>query len=254
VLRSLRFDLEWRITALSLVLFPLFIWLGFWQLDRAEEKTRLAASFELRSQQAPAPLDRALLAGDPAGLAYLPVAVTGRFVEGRDLLLDNRIREGRFGYEVVSPVELASGEGLVLVNRGWVAGDPARLQLPEVPSVPGNVRLTGHLYVAPGEPYLLAEQELQGPWPKRLQALEMDKLVPALGAQLEAPLLPYPVRIDAGQPGALDVAWQIVNVSPAKHRGYAVQWFTMAAVLLLYFLLRNSNLWQVLRGRGNDGK
>ena len=253
MLGNLRFDLEWRITALSLVLFPLFIGLGFWQLERAEEKTRLAQSFEQRSQQAPTPLDRALLAADPASLGYLPVAVSGQYLEGRDLLLDNRIRGGRFGYEVVSVLELASGEGLVLVNRGWIAGDPARLNLPQVPAAPGDLRLTGHLYVAPGEPYLLGEQDLQGSWPKRLQALEMDKLAVALGEQLDAPLMPYPVRIDAGQPGALEVAWQIVNVSPAKHRGYAVQWFTMAAVLLLFFLLRSSNLWQVILGRSNDG-
>lgn len=253
MLKGLRFDLEWRITALSVTLFPLFIGLGFWQLDRAEEKARLAQSFEQRSQQAPALLDRDLLAADSADLGYLPVAVVGRFLQGRDLLLDNRIQGGRFGYEIVSPLQLASGEGLVLVNRGWIAGDPARLELPDVPAVAGDVRLTGHLYVAPGAPYLLAEQELNGPWPIRLQALEMDKLVASLGARLGAELMPYPVRIDAGQPGALDVAWQIVNVSPAKHQGYAVQWFTMAAVLLLFFLLRSSNVWQVIRQRGDDG-
>ncbi len=44
----------------------------------------------------------------------------------------------------------------------------------------------------------------------------------------------------------------MVNVSPAKHRGYAVQWFTMAVVLLIFFFLRSSNIWQLLGGRGDE--
>ena len=56
------------------------------------------------------------------------------------------------------------------------------------------------------------------------------------------------LRLAAGQPGALSVDWQVINVSREKHTGYAVQWFSMAAVLLLIFLLRSSNLWDWLRG------
>ncbi len=249
---GLRLDLEWRITALTAVLLPVLVGLGFWQLERAEEKAALAASFESRSQGAPVPVDAELLQAEPAQLAYLPVVASGQFVAGRHLLLDNRIRDGRFGYEVVSLLRLDNGAGVVLVNRGWLQGDPARQQLPVIPEVDGPVEILGHLYVAPGKPYLLAEQPLDGPWPRQLQALEMDKLAPALAAELAESVAPYPVRIDAGQQGALAVDWQIVNVSPAKHRGYAVQWFTMAAVLLIFFCLRSSNLWQVLRGRATE--
>lgn len=249
---GLRLDLEWRITALTAVLLPLLIGLGFWQLERAGEKAALAAAFDARSRAAPVPVDQALWRKPPEELAYLPVFASGRFVPGRHLLLDNRIREGRFGYEVVSLLELDNGSGKVLVNRGWLQGDASRLQLPVIPETTGRVEVQGHLYVAPGKPYLLAEQQLDGPWPRRLQALEMEKLAPALTSELGASVAPYPVRIDAGQPGALDVAWQVVNVSPAKHRGYAVQWFTMAAVLLIFFFLRSSNLWQWLRGRATE--
>ena len=249
---GLRLDLEWRITALTAVLFPALIGLGFWQLERAGEQAALSEAFAARARSGPAAVDQALWRRPPEALAYLPVVASGRFVPGRHLLLDNRIREGRFGYEVVSLLELDNGSGQVLVNRGWLQGDAARLQTPVIPETEGAVTVQGHVYVAPGKPYLLAEQQLDGPWPRRLQALEMDKLAPALSAELGETVAPYPVRIDAGQPGALDVAWQVVNVSPAKHRGYAVQWFTMAAVLLIFFFLRSSNLWQLLRGRGTE--
>jgi cytochrome oxidase assembly protein ShyY1 len=63
---------------------------------------------------------------------------------------------------------------------------------------------------------------------------------------------PYPVNIDAGEPGALAVNWQAVNVSPEKHRAYAVQWFTMALVLLVFFVVRSSNLWQLVKPAGRS--
>ena len=85
-------------------------------------------------------------------------------------------------------------------------------------------------------------------WPKVIQAVEMDKLRSAVAGQHSTTVFPYPVRIAAGEQGALTVNWQVVNMSPQKHQGYAVQWFAMAAVLVVFYLLRSSNLWQVTSG------
>lgn len=244
----LRFELEWRTTVFALVLVPLMTGLGFWQLQRAEEKRVLAEAFAAREVQPPAPLDD-LWQAPARELAYLPVTLRGAFVPGALLLLDNRTREGKFGYEALGVVALAGG-GYALANRGWVPGDPARRELPGVADVAGEVTLTGHLYVPPGEPYLLAEQQFGGDWPLVLQALEMDKLGPVLAQRLGGRVFPYSVRLDANAPGALAVDWQVINVSPQKHVGYAVQWFTMAAVLFLFFVFRSTNLWQLLRRRG----
>ena len=241
--QALQFDFEWRITLFTLLLFPLLLMLGFWQLDRSEEKREIAATFEQRQQQAPQDVAE-LDPGSPEALAYLPVAARGEFIAGKDFLLDNRIQNRRFGYEVLSPLRLAGSQRVVLVNRGWVAGDPARLTLPEIPAVPGELSLRGQLYVPLGEAYLLAEQALEAGWPKRLQAVDMALVASALGQEP----FPFELRLAAGQPGAMSVNWQVINVSPEKHTGYAVQWFSMAAVLLLIFLLRSSNLWDWLRG------
>lgn len=239
---SLSFHPEWRLTLLTAVMVPVMIALGFWQLQRAEEKAELSASWAARAQQAPVDLS-GLIAADASALPYRRVEVAGSYSPEKYFLLDNRTRRGRFGYEVVALFSWAGGK--VLVNRGWIAGDPARLSLPRVPTVEGEVRVIGHVYVAPGRPYLLAEQQLPAGWPKVIQALEMDKLT----AAIDGDVFPYPVRLDAGQPGALTTDWQIVNVSPEKHRGYAVQWFAMAAVLSIFYLLRSTNLWQVIAGR-----
>jgi surfeit locus 1 family protein len=242
---QLEFDFEWRITLFTLILLPMMISLGFWQLQRAEEKSALAQAFELKQRRPPAPLDT-ITAKTPGELAYLPVALSGHYRQEQYLLLDNRMHQGRFGNEVLAVFELDSGD-LVLVNRGWVAADPSRQVMPEVPGVTRvrvPVTITGHVYVSPGEPYLLADEAIQAGWPKRIQAVQMNKIEPLF----DRVLFPYPVRIDPDQAGALVVDWQVINVSPAKHHGYAVQWFTMAAALALIYLLRSTNIWRLIRG------
>lgn len=240
-----QFNPEWRITLFTGVMVTLMISLGFWQLQRAEEKTALATAFTQRQAQRPALLSE-LRDKPAASLAYIPVQLSGTFMRDEYFLLDNRISGGRFGYEVLGILQLSDGSGTVLVNRGWIAGDSSRRQLPEVPPVSGRVGLTGHVYVAPGAPFLLAEQQLEAGWPKRIQAVEMDKLQPPVMAATAGIVFPYPVRIDADGSGALLVDWKVVNVSPQKHQGYALQWFAMAAVLFAFYVLHCSNLWQLL--------
>jgi cytochrome oxidase assembly protein ShyY1 len=245
----LKFDIEWRITLCTLVMLPFMVGLGFWQLERAAEKEALGASWEARQREAPAALTQ-VWNESAEGLAYLPVRLSGEFLPDKYFLLDNRIQAGQFGYEVLAVMQITGEDRVVLVNRGWIAGDPARIKMPDVPAVRGPLATTGHVYVAPGKPYLLAEQQLDGDWPKVLQAVEMEKIKPVLVASGSTEVFPYTVRIAAGEPGALAVDWQVINVTPQKHRAYAVQWFTMAVALAVFYLLRSSNLWLLLRPSG----
>lgn len=247
----LRLDLEWRTTLLTLVLLPLLVSLGFWQLHRADEKQALAEAFAARQAAPPAPL-QSLWQAPGAELGFRLVTVTGRFDPAHYLLLDNRVRDGRFGYEVVAVLDIAGSDRSVLVNRGWVPGDPGRRTLPEIEQPTGEVTLRASIYVPPGDPYLLGEQALDGSWPLVLQALEMGKLEGALQQRLGRDFFAWSLRLADDDPSALTAGWAAVNVKPARHTGYAVQWFTMAAVLLLVFLLRSSNLWQLLRGRNQQ--
>ncbi len=245
---KLRFDHEWRMTLLTVLLLPFLLLLGFWQLQRAEEKSALAMKWDLRSNEAPADLIGLDLQA-PEELAYTPVKLTGRYLAGKYYLLDNRIHGGRFGYEVLALFDVRDTDLIVLVNRGWIAGDPARQSLPTVSEAGGEVAISGHVYVPPGKPYLLEEQTLEPGWPLRIQAVEMDRLAPVIQEATGGDVFPYSVRIDEGESGSLAVDWQIVNVSPEKHRAYAVQWYSMALALGIFYVLRSSNLWELLSGR-----
>ena len=157
---GLSIDLEWRITLFTVVMVPVMLGLGFWQLQRAEEKATLAASFEAREQQSPVALS-VLRGQSPQSLAYVPVRVSGDYLADQYFLLDNQIHNGKFGYQVLNVLRLSDSAASVLVNRGWIAGDAGRRALPDVPVIEGSVDVMGQVYVAPGKPYLLAEQQLE---------------------------------------------------------------------------------------------
>lgn len=236
---KIRFD--WRVTALALLLLPVVVSLGFWQLDRAEEKRQLQQLFAARQQAGPVPLARL----DPEqDLRYQPVSLSGRFIPGQNILLDNRIRQRRFGYEVVTPFQLADSEQIVLVNRGWIAGDQSRRTLPGIDTPGDVVKLSGDIHVPQGELLMLAEEQQTG-WPRVQQSLDVSILQQAF----TAPLFPYAVRLHSNSPGALTPSWMVVNIRPEKHTGYAVQWFAMGFTLILIALLGNTNAWAWLKSR-----
>src|SRR5918999_4210002 len=113
--------------------------LGNWQAGRAAEKQALRDALE-RSLRAP-PLE--LPATPVAADAYVlkRVAARGRFVDQHTVYLDNKLRRGRAGYEVVTPLRL---DGMhVLVNRGWVPAGATRDALPEIRALGGEVRIEG---------------------------------------------------------------------------------------------------------------
>lgn len=244
-------DVEWRTAAMTLLLLPLLLALGLWQLDREAEKRELAERFAER--QARPAVDLAGIDRRREDLAYLPVILRGHFVPGQYLLQDNRIQRGQFGYEIIALFRLDGDAGYALVNRGWTAGDAARRTLPDVTLPSGDTALRGQIYIPPDPPYLLAAQEVPADrWPRVIQALETVPLVPELESRLGARVFPHAVRLQADDAAALSIDWKVVNLSPQTHRGYAVQWFSMAAVLLLFFVFRSSNLWDVLRRRARQ--
>lgn len=226
-----RWQFNWKISAFFVLFFPLMIGLGFWQLDREAQKQQMLEQQTRQQQQEPAPMDRIdWQAGD--ALSFLPVTARGSYHNERSFLLDNRLRDSRVGYEVLTPLQ--TGEGTLLVNRGWIPLGESRQQLPDIPEVRGEQSVTGHLHVPEGRTLVLGDQAdpLGDRWPRRIQRVDLPRLGELSGQEL----LPYVLRLDAGAPGALVTDWSAEPIRPETHRGYAVQWFAMAAALLILFL------------------
>ena len=244
---SLSWYPDWRTSLFAGLLVPALLSLGFWQLQRAQEKEQLEAVWVERQQGLPQALPPATTA--PELLAHQRVVLEGEFIAERTFLLDNRMRGSRYGNDVLTPLRLADSGELVLINRGWVVGDPARRTLPLFETPAGVQQVLGSVYVPPGVAYTLGAETTTGAWPRQLQAVDLA----AIEAMLGESVFPYSVRLDSDSTAALDANWPGLNSSPQKHRAYAWQWFSMGLVLAVLYLMRSSNLLAWLRqGRAHD--
>ena len=132
-----------KLLVLSLCLFPLLVVLGFWQLDRADEKQRILDQYNTNQQAPPAMVSD--LMGD-SNLQYRSAWLVGELDSQRRLILDNRVKNGRPGYEILEALSIVGLGQKVLVNRGWVPASLDRNQLPEIPPLLGSNQLRGALY------------------------------------------------------------------------------------------------------------
>ena len=208
-------------------LLPLLIGLGFWQLQRAEEKRVLLAEQAMRSQ-APA-VDLVELRGEGAP-AFRRVRLVGAFDAEHSLLLDNRQRGGRVGVELLQPfLDRASGRW-VLVNRGWLPW-PQRSTPPTFDTPAGELQLRATVYRPAGQAFLLGDGAPGQGWPRLVNAVD----APALWHELGREGLAEELRLEPG-PASYVGNWPLVASGPEKHLGYAVQWFALAATLLGMYL------------------
>jgi surfeit locus 1 family protein len=240
--------LQWKInaplTVFTALFLALFLALGNWQLQRAEQKR--AAITALESSGDSAPVELSQLNGAPM---YARVTALGHFDNAHSFLLDNRISQGRFGYEIITPFRARGVDKTVLVNRGWIEGDPSRLQRPVIAAIEGDVKISGTVYRDTTRIHFVATTS-ESVWPQLIQNLQID----ALQTQLGAELIPFVIRLDQNSPGAYRAEWPMFNIGfgPERHIAYAVTWFAMALTLTMMWLLLSSNLWQLIRSKRTD--
>lgn len=228
----LNFRPGWLLTLFVAVFFPVFVSLGVWQLNRAEQKAQLQASIDAGRQV------ELLPAGAPAQL-YQHYQLSGR-LDGQHLwLLDNRTHQGQAGYEIWVP--LVSGDGWYLASAGWVAGGASRQQLP-VPELPNTERP----WLAQARPLsqtvVLADTPTEVHWPQVIQSLDPSIMAQQLGWSEPLGLL----QLSPGQTGVGPVVWTPIVMTVERHRGYAMQWFGMAVALLLMYLYAGRRLAKTL--------
>ncbi len=144
-------------------------------------------------------------------------------------MLDNKLRQGRPGYEVVTPLRLAGSDVHVLVNRGWVQAPPTRDVLPEVRTPAGEVRIEGvaleHL------PRLLnVDPNEKG---RVRQSLQLPAFAMETGLRLEPRIIEQHSPTDDG----LLREWPRPGLGVEKNESYALQWYSFAALAVILALV-----------------
>ncbi|MDC8759790.1 SURF1 family protein [Janthinobacterium fluminis] len=216
----------------TVLLVALGVSLGQWQDRRAAQKVAQEARLAAGNAAAPLPLGPQPVV--PADVEFRRVAVTGQFVPGWALYLDNRPYQGRAGFYLLMPFRIAGSDMHVLVERGWLPRDGAdRMRLPAYATPAGSVTIqgvarlnTGHVMQLGSAPPLRPDAIVQN--------ADIAELAAASGLRLQPVVLQ---QSGAAAPGeALVRDWPAPALGVDKHRGYAFQWYALALMAILFFV------------------
>lgn len=198
--------------------------LGFWQLDRAQQKRELARELSERAAAAPLELGDTLV--DAEALRYRRLMVRGEFERDGQIFIENRHHAGKVGFHVVTPLRIAGSERRVLVNRGWVATMEA-----EVPKEPVTVHGVADVPSAPAL-VLHGSDMAARDWGQRWPYLTL----PLYAAVSSHPLQSVIVLQDPEDANGFARYWPREFPKEGMHIGYAVQWFAFALIAFALFI------------------
>ncbi|HEX5764689.1 MAG TPA: SURF1 family protein [Woeseiaceae bacterium] len=216
----------------GIALVVLFVNLGVWQLERAEEKRAIEAAFSDSGEGAVVndiAGERGGKVGDGEVRLYQPLSASGRYLADRQFLIDNMILEGRVGYFVVTPFEWSRDEPLLLVNRGWLQKSAAAMPSAIGMDASAAETITGRAGRLPRVGVRAGDVFTGGPeWPRIANWPTLDELAAALGRDV----LPFILLADPEPGSNLVRHWEPRQAGPMRHIGYAVQWFALALAVI----------------------
>lgn len=221
----------WPLTIATAIAFVFLVSLGVWQLQRLEWKQGLIDEIEVRQTAEPVSLTEALdmrRAGED--IEYLRVVVTGTFKHAYERYFYAPDASVGPGVEVFTPFELASGHGVILVNRGFVperakaVANRARGQVTGAQEIEGLVRVSGRKGA-----FTPDNNPKENLWFWR----DFDAMMEGVpGPSVNGPALRLFIDAEEAAPGG----WPRGGVRKIelsnRHFGYALTWFGLALTLL----------------------
>lgn len=221
-------------TLVFVCVLPLLLSLGMWQLRRADEKR---AFLQQQAQGQVADISRlSVVTQDNAErLRYKKLEVAGHYDAQHQFLIDNQISEGKVGYFVVTPFILQGENKAILVNRGWLAANPDRRELPDVSISAEPAVIQGRANTFPSVGIKIAGAEIPTDTsPAVVQVVDSEVLAQKSGY----PLFSFQLELDKELPQGFKRDWHTSTIMlPEQHTAYAVQWFALAFTLTVIFIV-----------------
>lgn len=219
------------VAVVAVILAAAFLWLGFWQITRLRERQAVNASLAGRAVAPPVPISG--LPTDTANAHYRRVSVAGAYDYANEIVLTLRSRDGSPGVNIVTPLRAAGNDTALLVVRGWVySPDGMTVDLTRWREEP---QLNGSGFV---ETYPPARKGVNAS-PTRANAYRwLDRQ--ELEKRFRYPLEPYYVVLTSPAADTTKDTPPRLTVPPmdeGPHRGYAIQWFSFAAISIIGTIL-----------------
>ena len=212
------------LASFSIFFVIVFVFLGVWQIERAAHKEGLLQAFN--SEQESPPIRLTSQSPD-----WSRVFVDGIFDSSRQILIDNQIHKGKVGYKIFTPFRFDDNK-IVLVDRGWIAQGQSRSDLPQLKILEKKSRIIATV-TSPEQGVLAGSELLTNEWPR----VSQTKAVEVIASAFKEPILDIVLVLDPGSSQITEfIQIKPFAITPVKHYGYAMQWFTMSIVPLGMFL------------------
>ncbi|KAA3643567.1 MAG: SURF1 family protein [Chloroflexi bacterium] len=246
---------RWIIGGLLVIIaVPGMVRLGFWQLDRLDQR-RVFNQRVLAQIDAPEmTLDADALTSDLYNMEFRHVSVTGQYDFYEQVVLRNQAWNNQIGFQLLAPLKIEGTDEVVLVERGWI---PAENDMPEswaqfdqtgTVTIHGMLRRPEELI---GVTNFEAQDDASG---RQTSWLSVD--LEALSFQTGYDLLPvYVQELPQGEDFSPPVPVEAdIEITEGSHLGYAFQWFTFATIagigfpLFMYRELRKEEVEENMAG------
>ena len=225
-----QFQFRWIPLIATVLLMAVFVRLGWWQWTKGQDVEHQVALRDARSAVNPLLLGSQLVDAQEAdGMA---VMVRGHYAAAQQFLLDNQQHQGRPGVHVITPLQIEGTQVRVLVNRGWIGWGASRSVLPQVSVPSGLVEVHGRA-VVPSQKAPAFVTESVGDTGALHTRIRLDQIQAAQNYPFQ-PIVIWQVSTDARD--GLVREWPELTDKAPMHKGYAAQWFLMAALLLAFFV------------------
>ena len=209
--------------SLIIATLVLLISLGFWQLDRADEKRAIEGQIDSANSGDVTLIDSAEFLKDKE---YYHVRLQGSYVGDKQFIYDNQIVDQISGYYVLTPLVLKGDSKAVLINRGFIPWNGRRDKLADI-DIGEKLTEVKVQISKPVKRMELEASELTGDFPVLIQALDLDEMSTIASLDFASVVGLLSPETENG----FVRQWEPYTGSIERHIGYAIQWFLMAFVL-----------------------
>ena len=208
---------------LILATMAFLVSLGFWQLDRADQKRTIEASIQKANTGV---VELIINQNELLNKEYYEVRLQGSYISDKQFIYDNQIVDQASGYYVLTPFVLTGQSNAIMINRGFIPWNGRRDQLADI-AVGSASREIKVQVSKPIKRIELKTSDINNQFPVLIQAIDFDVIE-------EISSTSFVDVIGLLDPSSVDGfvrKWEPYTGSIEKHIGYAIQWFLMALVL-----------------------
>lgn len=248
------FNRKWWWTTLIVIIGVfILIQLGYWQLDRLEQRRAYNVYVADRWRQAPYDVNHNTIPDDLTELEYRRVLAEGEFDYSNQILLSNQTVNQAPGSIIVTPLVLQDGRA-ILVARGWL------------PTGEDNPQHWSKYEEPAGAPVIGLLQETQllpsgnAPTPPKTPQVEWFQInINAIQPQMAYELLPVfilQLPEEGRNANDLPLREEPLVLDEGSHLSYAIQWFMFALILgvgYIFFIQTQELREQRIAGTLQDG-